>query len=96
MTDKPNRTGKPSGRAIIPPRRNPVVLSERDGTLIATWPTWCYRFLFSDGRTLDVHAAHDNSDLREAVLNHANAERIEGVARISAHHDDIDRERSDA
>jgi hypothetical protein len=41
-----------------------------------------FRFLFSDGSTLDVTAIRDDSDLREAARLYAKAERIEGVATV--------------
>lgn len=63
-----------------PPVR--VTLEERDGEVIAVWVKHRYRFLFSDGRTLDVTSDRDDSDLRRAVLTYAKAERIEGVATI--------------
>lgn len=59
-----------------------VTLEERDGEVVAVWVKHRYRFLFSDGRTLDVTSARDDSDLREAVLAYTKAERIEGVATI--------------
>jgi hypothetical protein len=45
-------------------------------------PQYTYRFLFSDGRTLDVLADNDDSDVREAVRVYAEADRIAGVAKI--------------
>jgi len=38
--------------------------------------------MFSDGRFVDVRAIRDDSDLRGVVLEYAQAERIEGVARL--------------
>lgn len=61
---------------------NPVRLNEQDGVLVAEWPEFIVRFLFSDGTTLDVKTHRDDSDLRSAILAYAKKERIEGSARI--------------
>jgi hypothetical protein len=53
-----------------------------DGSVIAGYPWKVFRFLFSDGSTLDVIAIRDDSDLREAARLYAKAERIEGVATV--------------
>lgn len=45
-------------------------------------PQYTFRFLFSDGRVLDVLADRDDSEVRGAVLEYAKAEKIEGVARL--------------
>ena len=65
----------------LPPR---ILLEQaEDGTLIATYPMKRYRFMFSDGSTIDVVGMiRDDSDLRGAVLEITKAERIEGVARV--------------
>lgn len=47
-----------------------VALQERDGEVFARYVWKRYRFMFSDGATLDVNAIRDDSDLREAVLSH--------------------------
>lgn len=57
-----------------------IKLVQENGTLQATYEWTTFRFLLSDGRILDVSAIHDDSHLRSAVLAHAKAERIEGVA----------------
>jgi hypothetical protein len=48
----------------------------------AVWVKRRYRFMFSDGSTLDVIADRDDSDLRGAVLAYTKAERIEGTATL--------------
>lgn len=58
--------------------RWPTLAEDNDGVLRAGWPEHRVRFLLSDGRTVDVRTAHDNSDLRGALLDHLGAERIEG------------------
>lgn len=49
--------------------------------------TWRYvrperrvRFMFDDGRTVDVLTARDDSDVRDAVLKACGAEKIVGTA----------------
>jgi hypothetical protein len=59
-----------------------VRLEERDGVAYAVWIQQTFRFLFSDGRTVDVISERDDSELREAVRLHYKAERIEGVATL--------------
>lgn len=56
------------------------LMSERE--LHVERPQYTFRFLFSDGRTLDVLSDRDDSDLRAAMLAYAEATKIEGVARI--------------
>lgn len=58
-----------------------IVLGD-GATCKAEYPWKRYRFLLSDGMTLDVEAIRDDSDLREAVLKHTKAARIEGVATV--------------
>jgi len=53
----------------VPPDRR-VALQDRDGETFARYTWKRYRFMFSDGATLDVNAIRDDSDLREAVLLH--------------------------
>jgi hypothetical protein len=66
-----------------PPSKPRVFLTPfGDDGAIAGYPWKVYRFLLSDGRTLDVTAIRDDSDLRGAVLEFTKAERIEGVATI--------------
>ena len=43
---------------------------------------WRYRFLLDDGRTQDVIADRDDSDLRDAVLTRTKASKIVGVAQL--------------
>lgn len=40
-----------------------------DGSVVITFPQRAYRFLFSDGRTVDVVAVRDDSDVRKVVLD---------------------------
>jgi hypothetical protein len=57
-----------------------VTLSALGDGALAGYQWRVYRFLLSDGKTLDVTAMRDDSDLRSAVLAFTKAERIEGVA----------------
>lgn len=68
--------------AAQPAPRPRLRLAERDGVLAAIYPLFQYRFLFDDGATLDVIAYRDDSDLREAMLEAASADRIAGVATV--------------
>jgi hypothetical protein len=52
------------------PEYRRVALQDRDGEVFARYTWKCYRFMFSDGATLDVNAIRDDSDLREAVLSY--------------------------
>jgi hypothetical protein len=64
---------------------NRDVLLERDADgVTARYPTQTYRFMFSDGATLDVvGAVRDDSDLRGAVLELVGGEvHIVGVAAL--------------
>jgi hypothetical protein len=72
MSTSPKQTPPPAPR---------VTLKEDDGLLIAVYPWKLYRFLLSDGRTLDVKAVRDDSDLRGEVVKLTKG-RIEGVACI--------------
>lgn len=40
-----------------------------DGSVVITFPERTYRFLFSDGRTVDVVSVRDDSDVRKVVLD---------------------------
>lgn len=62
----------------------PVVIETAEGGQhVARYTTSVFRFLFSDGDTLDVSAARDDSDLRAAVLRFAGTDvTIEGVAKL--------------
>jgi hypothetical protein len=53
-----------------------------DGSVTATWPQHRYRFLLSDGSTLDVVTPRDDSELRSAILAYTKVDRIEGCARL--------------
>ena len=65
-----------------PEYRQVTLTLQDDGSYIAKWPTLRYRFLLSDGRTVDIATSRDDSDLRAAVLTTTGAERIEGVVRL--------------
>jgi hypothetical protein len=52
----------------IPPYRRVTLLPQPTGGLLATYMWQTYRFLMSDGSTVDVVAVRDDSDLRAAVL----------------------------
>jgi hypothetical protein len=60
--------------------REVTLTADADGVLHAAWPVRRYRFLLSDGRTVDVATPRDDSDLRAAVLAATKADKIEGVA----------------
>ena len=45
-----------------------------DGSLAATYQWHIYRFLMSDGSTIDVHAVRDDSTLRGEVVAYTKAE----------------------
>ncbi len=64
------------------PEYRRVVFEESSGDLIAQYHWSRYRFMFTDGRTFDVVAIRDDSDLRGAVLDHFKAEGIAGVATL--------------
>lgn len=64
--------------------RQPELQDAGDGSVKAVYQWKTFRFLLDDGRTLDVQAIRDDSDLRGAVLAHTKAERIQGVADIDA------------
>lgn len=66
----------------IPPYRLPTLILQEDGSYLAQWPLQKRRFLFSDGRTVDVVSSRDDSDLRAVLLHVLKAERIEGVASL--------------
>lgn len=55
-----------------------------DGELNAVYPLWRFRFLFSDGRVIDVIAHREDSHLCDAVLAHLGGGdlRVAGVARL--------------
>lgn len=75
-------------KAKRPP--NPVRLAATDAedVFVALRPTQRFRFLLSDGRTVDVLADRDDSDLRAAVLDETKVERIEGVTRLPFEEDE--------
>lgn len=74
------KSDTPEPRVTIVARYPDRLLTERQ--LHVERPQYTFRFLFSDGRTLDVLADRDDSDVRGAVLAYAEADKIEGVARI--------------
>jgi len=53
-----------------------------DDGAIAVYPWKVYRVLLDDGRTLDVTAIRDDSDLRGEILKFTQAKKIEGMALI--------------
>lgn len=55
---------------------------EIDGTYIVEYKWRTYRFMFSDGRVVDVIGVNDNSDVRGQALKYFKAERIEGSCRL--------------
>lgn len=57
-----------------------VTLVPNGASLTAEYNWHLYRFLMSDGRTVDITAVRDDSDLRAAVLAATNANAICGVA----------------
>lgn len=65
-----------------PPDRRVVFTTERDGSFKATYTWRRYRFLMSDGSTVDVQAVRDDSDLRAAVLAATGVEAIAGVVTL--------------
>lgn len=73
---------EPKGAKAAERARWPELAQEDDHTLMATWPLHRYRFMFSDGRTLDVLSPRDDSDLRGALLDHLGADAIVGVAQL--------------
>lgn len=80
---------KPAFNDKIPDYRR-VTFSEHGGQLIAEYHWTHYRFMFTDGQTLDVVAVRDDSDLRGAILEHHYGKTINdpkdggiaGVARL--------------
>lgn len=50
--------------------------------LFAVRQSWVFRFMLSDGSTLDVVGDRDDSDLRTAVVEHTKLS-IAGVAQIA-------------
>ena len=67
----------------IPEYRRIVLDPDGDGRLIVRYPSIVYRFLFSDGSTVDVEGHRDDSDLRGELLRVLKKEKIEGVATVS-------------
>lgn len=67
--------------AKIPAYRK-VELHDIDGVVTAVYHWQTYRFLMSDGSTIDVRAVRDDSDLRGAVLSYTKLEKIEGAVTL--------------
>lgn len=65
-----------------------TTLVDGDDIAIAVYPWKVYRFLLDDGRTVDVAAVRDDSDLRGLVLSHFKAGKIEGVALVGPYEPD--------
>lgn len=59
-----------------------LTIVDVDGTYIVEYKWKTHRFMFSDGRVVDVIAINDNSDVRGEALKFFKAERIEGSARL--------------
>lgn len=86
-----------STRAVPKPSYRSVALQDKDGECFARYVWHRYRFMFSDGATLDVNAIRDDSDLREAVLIHHYGKKIMdpkdgsivGVARLSVEEEQV-------
>jgi len=66
----------------IPPDRRVVLEDDGTGVLVASYTWKLYRFLLSDGRTVDIKAIRDDSDLRATILEVTKVEKIEGMARV--------------
>jgi hypothetical protein len=62
----------------VPAYRIPRLEVGEGAVIHAIWPERVFRFLLSDGRTVDVRSARDDSDLRGALLKYLNVDRIEG------------------
>lgn len=61
------------------------VTEEGDESVVvlhAKYPWRWFRFMFDDGRTIDVFAVRDDSYLREAVREHMKATKIVGAAHL--------------
>ena len=54
-----------------------------DGTYTVAYEWRVFRFLFDDGRTVDVKGIIDDSTMREAVRMKFNAKAISGIAYIN-------------
>jgi hypothetical protein len=59
-----------------------LTIVEVDGTYVVEYKWRTYRFMFSDGRVVDVIGINDNSDVRGEALKFFKAERIEGSCRL--------------
>ena len=66
-----------------PPDRRITLIPQKDGSLLATYTWKQFRFMLSDGTTVDVLAVRDDSDLRAAVLAHTGATAIAGVVTLT-------------
>lgn len=64
--------------------RRVTITPNPDGTFDAVWTLRTFRYLLSDGRTVDVNAPHDSSDVREAVLEHFGVAKVVGAALLPA------------
>jgi hypothetical protein len=62
-----------------------ILVEDDDGNVVARYREYTCRYLLDDGRTLDVRAARDDSEMRGAVLAFTKANKIEGVAVIATH-----------
>lgn len=64
-----------------------LALNINGRTLTHPVPLSRWRFLFSDGQTVDVIATRDDSTLRAWVIKQTGADRIEGVALVETLND---------
>lgn len=65
-----------------PPTPKVILTPFGDDGAIAGYGWKVFRYLLSDGRTFDVTAITDDSDLRGAVLAFTKVDRIAGVTMI--------------
>jgi hypothetical protein len=59
------------------------LLENANGTYTVDYEWKTYRFLLDDGRTIDVKAVQDDSNLREAVRITTKAKALAGVAYLN-------------
>ena len=64
------------------PEPTKVWFTEHGDALLVERRRHTWRFLFTDGTTVDVVGDRDDSDVRGALLAHLGKEAIAGVARL--------------
>lgn len=74
-------TPKKTSANVAPPERK-VTFVDEGGFLRANYVWRTYRFFLAEGTLFDVVAVRDDSDLREAVLQHTKSAQIVGVVRM--------------